>query len=48
MRFNEARLNNSAPTSQDKKKPATKPQPGHYTSKDLEKSKDRPFLGGHR
>lgn len=46
MRFNEARLNKSAPTSQSKKKPAKTPQPGHYTSKDLENSKDRPFLGG--
>lgn len=48
MRFNEARLNESAPASQDKKKQAKTPQPGHYTSKDLKNTKDRPFLGGHR
>lgn len=43
MRFNEA-MQGKQEKSKDRKD--QKPTPGKYTSKDLEKSKDRPFLGG--
>lgn len=43
MRFNESQLNKPANDGKQKK---DKPQPGSYTSKDLENAKKRPFLGG--
>lgn len=45
MRFNETQT--GSPQGKPKKESNSNvPKPGSYTSKDLEKAKDRPFLGG--